>query len=193
MGEEKKKSKNIWQFVKFALFSASAGIIQVASFTLMSEFVIKLPFSKFNGNKRRLCKIMQNEYGPMYLIALILSVLWNFTFNRKFTFKSAANIPIAMLKVFAFYLVFTPISTILGNYFTARFADVTAINYIVLGCTMACNMITEFLYDKFVVFRNQENTAETKNKRPRNSPIRQNKTNILYSKRALGFKIPKLF
>ena len=115
-----------------------------------------------NTIKRGFAKIMQNEYGPMYLIALILSVLWNFTFNRKFTFKSAANIPIAMLKVFAFYLVFTPVSTILGNYFTARFADVTAINYIVLGCTMACNMITEFLYDKFVVFRNQENTAETK-------------------------------
>ena len=194
MGEEKKKYKNIWQFVKFALFSASAGIIQVVSFTLMSEFVIKLPFfQNLMETNAGFAKIMQNEYGPMYLIALILSVLWNFTFNRKFTFKSAANIPIAMLKVFAFYLVFTPVSTILGNYFTARFADVTAINYIVLGCTMACNMITEFLYDKFVVFRNQENTAETKNKRPRNSPIRQNKTNILYSKRALGFKIPKLF
>lgn len=163
MGEEKKKSKNIWQFVKFALFSASAGIIQVASFTLMSEVIIKLPFfQNLMETSKGFERIMQNEYGPMYLIALILSVLWNFTFNRKFTFKSAANIPIAMLKVFAFYLVFTPVSTILGNYFTAKFADVTAINYIVLGCTMTCNMITEFLYDKFVVFRNQENTAEAK-------------------------------
>ena len=100
-----------------------------------------------------------NEYGPMYLIALLLSVIWNFTFNRKFTFKSAANVPIAMLKVLAFYCVFTPVSTLLGNYFTAKYADVTAINYIVLACTMACNMTTEFLYDKFVVFKGSENTA----------------------------------
>ncbi len=135
---EKKEKQSFGQFIKFALFSASAGIIQV------------------------LAKIMQNEYGPMYLTALILSVVWNFTFNRKFTFKSAANVPVAMLKVFAFYLVFTPISTLLGNYFTAKFADVSAINYIVLGLTMATNMITEFLYDKFVVFRGQENTAVSK-------------------------------
>lgn len=109
-------------------------------------------------------KIMSNEYGPMYLIALLLSVIWNFTFNRKFTFKSAANVPIAMLKVLAFYCVFTPVSTLLGNYFTAKYADVTAINYIVLACTMACNMTTEFLYDKFVVFKGSENTAVKKNK-----------------------------
>lgn len=169
MSEGKGKSKNILQFIKFALFSASAGIIQIASFTLMSEVIIKLPFfENLMKTNDTFAKIMQNEYGPMYLIALILSVLWNFTFNRKFTFKSAANIPIAMLKVFAFYLVFTPISTILGNYFTAKFADIAAINYIVLGCTMACNMITEFLYDKFVVFRNQENTAPTKSKNKAN-------------------------
>ena len=99
-----------------------------------------------------------------YLIALILSVLWNFTFNRKFTFKSAANVPIAMLKVFAFYLVFTPISTLIGNHFTSTYSNLAGINYIVLSCTMACNMITEFLYDKFVVFKNQENTAVKKEK-----------------------------
>ncbi len=164
MSEEKKKSKNIWQFVKFALFSASAGFIQVASFTLLSEVIIKLPFfQNLMETSKGFERIMQNEYGPMYLIALILSVIWNFTFNRKFTFKSAANVPIAMLKVFAFYLVFTPISTILGNYFTAKFSDLTAINYIVLGCTMACNMITEFLYDKFVVFRDAK---DKKNEEP---------------------------
>ena len=137
------KKKEIWRVVKFVLFSASAGIIQIGLFTLLNE----------------LCKW---SYWPCYLIALVASVVWNFTFNRKFTFKSAANVPVAMLKVFAFYLVFTPISTLLGNYFTAKFADVSAINYIVLGLTMATNMITEFLYDKFVVFRGQENTAVSK-------------------------------
>lgn len=144
-------------------FTQSAGIIQVLTFTLLSEVVIKLPaIQSAMESNATFARIMQNEYGPMYLTALILSVVWNFTFNRKFTFKSAANVPVAMLKVFAFYLVFTPISTLLGNYFTAKFADVSAINYIVLGLTMATNMITEFLYDKFVVFRGQENTAISK-------------------------------
>lgn len=162
---EKKKTGNILQFIKFALFSASAGIIEVVSFTLMSEVLIKLPFiQNAMETNPTFAKIMNNEYGPMYLIALLLSVLWNFTFNRKFTFKSAANVPIAMLKVLAFYCVFTPVTVILGNYFTAKFADLSAINYIVLGVTMACNMISEFLYDKFVVFRNQENTAVKKEK-----------------------------
>ena len=161
---KEKNSKNIWQFIKFALFSASAGIIQVAVFTLLNEVIIKLPFiQNAMASNETFAKIMKNEYGPIYLIALLLSVIWNFTFNRKFTFKSAANIPIAMLKVLAYYAVFTPVSTILGNYFTAKFADIGAINYIVLGCTMATNMITEFLFQKFVVFRNSENTAGGKN------------------------------
>ena len=154
------KKKNIWQFVKFVLFSASAGIIQVVTFTVLNEAVIKLPFiQNAMTSNDTFARIMKNEYGPIYLIALLLSVLWNFTFNRKFTFKSAANISIAMLKVLGYYAVFTPVSTILGNYFTAKYADVGAIYYIVLGCTMATNLITEFLFDKFVVFRNQENTA----------------------------------
>lgn len=160
MSDETKSKGGVWQFIKFALFSASAGIIQILSFTLMSEVIIKLPFlQNLMETNRTFSKIMSNEYGPMYLIALLLSVIWNFTFNRKFTFKSAANVPIAMLKVLAFYCVFTPVSTLLGNYFTAKYADVTAVNYIVLACTMACNMITEFLYDKFVVFKGSENTA----------------------------------
>ena len=160
MSDETKSKGGVWQFIKFALFSASAGIIQILSFTLMSEVIIKLPFlQNLMETNRTFSKIMSNEYGPMYLIALLLSVIWNFTFNRKFTFKSAANVPIAMLKVLAFYCVFTPVSTLLGNYFTAKYADVTAITYIVLACTMACNMTTEFLYDKFVVFKGSENTA----------------------------------
>lgn len=165
MSSNEKSSKNVWQFIKFALFSASAGIIQIGSFTLMNEVIIKLSFfQNLMESNPTFAKIMSNEYGPMYLIALLLSVLWNFTFNRKFTFKSAANIPIAMLKVLAFYAVFTPVSVLLGNYFTAKYADVAVIEYIVLGLTMATNMITEFLYSKFVVYRNQENTAVKKKK-----------------------------
>ncbi len=157
---EKSNKTNIFQFIKFALFSASAGIIQIGSFTLMNEVLLKTQFMQnLITENETFGKIMTNEYGPIYLIALLLSVIWNFTFNRKFTFKSAANIPVAMLKVLGFYVVFTPVSTILGNYFTGHFPDVPAIEYIVLAVTMACNMITEYLFCKFVVYRNQENTA----------------------------------
>ncbi|MGN1349096.1 MAG: GtrA family protein [Acutalibacteraceae bacterium] len=153
MSEENKKG-GILQFIKFALFSASAGIIQAGSFTLMNEVLLKLSFiQNAMQNNPTFGKIMENEYGPIYLIALILSVIWNFTFNRKFTFKSANNIPVAMLKVLGYYAVFTPISVIVGNYFTAKYASFGGIEYIVLAITMITNMLTEFIFDKFVVFR----------------------------------------
>ena len=159
------KKQNVIQAIKFALFSASAGLIQIGSFTLMNEVLLKTPLIRgLMENNETFAKIMQNEYGPIYLIALILSVLWNFTFNRKFTFKSANNVKIAMLKIFGYYLVFTPVSTIIGNYFTAKFADFAAIEYIVLGLTMLTNFITEFLFSKFVVYRGSENTAVKKTK-----------------------------
>ncbi|MBE6812730.1 MAG: GtrA family protein [Ruminococcaceae bacterium] len=135
------KKSDAVQAVKFALFSASAGIIEVVAFTLLNE-VVKL------------------SYWPAYLIALVLSVLWNFTFNRRYTFKSAANIPVAMAKVAGFYLVFTPLSTWLGN-----MAEQSGINeYIVLAVTMLANFILEYLFCKFVVYRGQENTREEKQK-----------------------------
>ncbi len=144
-----KKSDAI-QAVKFALFSASAGIIQVGSFTLLNEVV--LPNISIENEK--IMSLLSAEYGVCYLVALTLSVLWNFTVNRRFTFKSAANIPIAMAKVFGFYLVFTPLSTWLGNMATGNGVN----EYIVLAVTMLSNMVLEYLFCKFVVYRNQENT-----------------------------------
>lgn len=148
------KNNNILQAVKFALFSASAGIIQVGSFTLLNEVV--LPNISIQNEK--IMAILSAEYGVCYLIALILSVLWNFTFNRRFTFKSAANIPIAMAKVFGFYLVFTPLSVWLGELATSKGVN----EYIVLALTMLSNMVLEYLFCKFVVYRNQENTIDGK-------------------------------
>lgn len=144
------KKSDALQAVKFALFSASAGIIQVASFTLLNEVVLP----NINIQNEKLMAVLSSEYGVCYLIALILSVLWNFTFNRRFTFKSATNIPVAMAKVFGFYLVFTPVSTILGNAATGKGIN----EYIVLALTMLSNMVLEFLFCKFVVYRNNENT-----------------------------------
>ena len=130
--------KNVLQAVKFALFSASAGIIQALTFTVLNE-------------------TLGLNYWVAYLPSLILSIVWNFTFNRKFTFKSAANVPIAMAKVFGFYLVFTPLSTWLGELATANGVN----EYIVLAVTMLSNLILEFIFCKFVVYRNQEDTLNT--------------------------------
>ncbi|MBQ0005711.1 MAG: GtrA family protein [Clostridiales bacterium] len=130
------------QVIKFTLFSISAGIIETASFTLLDILT---------GWK----------YWPCYLIALTLSVLWNFTLNREFTFKSANNVPKAMFLVFLFYLVFTPASTWWGNALT-EYAHWN--EYLVLGFTMAINLSTEFLYDRFVVYRNSMNTNKRAHK-----------------------------
>lgn len=131
--------KSFLQVIKFTLFSISAGVIQVLSFTLLNE-------------------LLNIVYWPAYLTSLILSVLWNFTLNRRYTFQSAANVPIAMLKVFGFYLVFTPLSTWLG-----QLAEYSGVNeYIILAVTMLSNFVLEFLFCKLVVYKNQENTRNTK-------------------------------
>jgi putative flippase GtrA len=150
---EMSKKENIIQAVKFCLFSMSAGIIQILSFTLLNELVVP----NINVDNEKVMKILSSEYGVCYLIALVLSVIWNFTFNRKFTFKSATNVPIAMLKVFGFYCVFTPVSTLLGNYCSQNFG---ANDYLVLAVTMVSNLVLEYLFCKFVVYRGQENTRQ---------------------------------
>ena len=127
------KKKEIIRTIKFVLFSASAGIIQIVSFTLLTEF------SGFS-------------YWPCYLISLVLSVLYNFTINRKFTFHSAANVPIAMLKVFIYYCIFTPLSTIGGNYLVESLGWN---DYLVEILSMLLNLVTEFLYTRFVVYGKQ--------------------------------------
>ncbi len=120
----------IWQFIKFTLFSISAGIIQILTFTILNE-------------------VFELSYWLAYLPSLVLSVVWNFTINRKFTFKQAVNIPIAMSKVFGFYLVFTPLSTYLGN-----FAEGVGVNeYVVLVVTMLLNFVLEFLFCKIFVYK----------------------------------------
>ena len=148
------KNKNILQAIKFALFSTSAGIIQVGSFTVMNELIVP----NLNIQNEALLKILNAEYGVCYLVALTLSVLWNFTFNRRYTFRSDCNIPVAMAKVAGFYLVFTPVSVILGELAASKGVN----EYIVLGLTMASNFVLEYLFCKFVVYRNLENTIDKK-------------------------------
>lgn len=132
-----KRKNDIIRIIKFVLFSASAGIIQTVAFTLLNE-------------------VAHLVYWASYLIALVLSVIWNFTFNRKFTFKSANNVPIAMLKVAAYYAVFTPISTFGGN----ALESIGWNEYLVLAISMVLNMVTEYLFNQFVVYRKSMNTND---------------------------------
>ncbi len=132
-------NKKEWiRTLKFVGFSISAGVIEIVTFTLLNEFT---PLPEW------LC----------YLIGLVLSVLWNFTFNRKFTFQSANNVPVAMAKVFAYYCVFTPLSTLLEHYLvrTAGWNE-----YVVTAINMIINFVTEFLFDRFVVFRDSMDTND---------------------------------
>lgn len=148
--ENLSKKDNAFMVLKFVFCSAGAGIIQTLSFTLLNELSKRTDLFDFIPES-----IIENEYGLFYFIALFLSVLFNFTVNRKFTFKSAANIPIAMLKVFGYYCVFTPLSIWWGNALTAIGWN----EYLVLAFTMAVNLSTEFLFTRFVVYRNSINTA----------------------------------
>ena len=144
MNNEKKKE--LIRTIKFTLFSMSAGLIQILSFTLLNE-------------------LMSWPYWPSYLISLILSVLWNFTLNRRFTFQSASNVPIAMAQTAAFYVVFTPVSTLAGNYL----AETLGWNeYIVTFLNMAANFILEYLFQRFVVFRNSIDTNDLAKKEQKN-------------------------
>ena len=106
------KVKETLRVIKYALCAGSAGIIETLSFTLLNE-------------------TMNWPYWPAYLIALVLSVLWNFTLNRKFTYRSANNVPKAMLQT----------------------EHLGVNDYVVLIGTMALNFITEYLYQRFYVFR----------------------------------------
>ncbi len=141
MINEKKKE---WiRALKFLLFSLSAGIIQFGSFALMDL-------------------IPNFDYVIKAYIALTLSVLWNFTFNRKFTFKSASNVPIAMLKTFAYYVVFAPLSIHLADIYLVKTLGWDEL--IVTLCSMFINFVTEFLFQRYFVFKNSLDTAVKKDK-----------------------------
>ena len=140
----KEKKKEFFRVVKFTLFSVSAGVIQFVSFTLLNL-------------------IPDLDYVIKAYISLTLSVLWNFTFNRKFTFQSASNVPIAMLKTLGYYVVFAPLSIHLGDMYLVK--TLLWDELIVTAVTMIINFVTEFLFQRFVVFGKSIDTNDiaTKN------------------------------
>lgn len=137
--EKSEKSKEIIRAIKFTFISLSAGIIQIGTFTLMYE-------------------LLQWKYWLAYLISLLLSIIWNFTINRKVTFKSANNVPKAMAQLLGFYAVFTPVTMIAGQWIEGMGVPGLAVEI----ATMVLNFVLEFLFCRFVVYRNSCDTAEKK-------------------------------
>ena len=131
------KNKELIRTLKFTLFSISAGLIQIILFTLMNE-------------------LLHLNYWASYLTSLLASIIWNFTINRKVTFKSSNNVNLSMLLVLLFYLVFTPVSTVLGNLAERNGAN----EYLVLAVTMLSNFVLEYLYTRYVVYKNSCDTAK---------------------------------
>ncbi|MBR4236459.1 MAG: GtrA family protein [Clostridia bacterium] len=169
MKNENKKEELI-KAGKFTLFSASAAIIEEGTYqlltkvTFMRSLIDKCAVQLGNAAwLNKLIGVFGGRQGEAlsaesiaYFIGLVLSVVWNFTLNRKFTFKSASNVAVAMLKVFLFYLVFTPLSTLFHNYLVSRGWNddvATVVN-------MLINFVTEFLYQKYFVFRDSLKKAE---------------------------------
>ncbi len=139
---DQNKKQELLRTLKFVAFSVSAGVIQVLSYTLFVEV--------FHWD---------NDHGLVWLsnlISLILSVVWNFTFNRKFTFKSASNVPIAMLKVAVFYAVFTPLSTLGSKFLSSHNWN----EYLIEGIVMVLNFVLEYFYQRFFVFKDSIDSAE---------------------------------
>ena len=136
------KFKELFRIIKFTIISISAGLIQIGSFALINE-------------------IFDCNYWVAYIPSLLLSIIWNFTINRKITFKSSNNVTKSMILVLLFYAVFTPLSTLLGTYLTS----INVNEYIVQGINMALNFVLEFLYTRYIIYRNSCDTIDTEKKK----------------------------
>lgn len=150
--KEKKDKKEVIRAVKFALVSASAGIVEAVVFTGMNE-------------------LGDFPYYANYLTALIASIIWCYTVNRKYTFKSTKPVKIILLYAAAFYAVFTPATTLLGSWLTGSLGWN---EYIATAINMALNLSLEYLYDTFVVYRNEMDNNDV----ARKEAEKANKKNI---------------
>ncbi len=134
------KTQQFLQILKFTGFSISAGVIQFVTTGALSTWTNLIP------------------YWIAYLIGLVLSVVWNFTFNRKFTFKAANNVPLAMTLVILYYCAFTPISTFGADAIVESWKNAAGIGWsddyemVITASMMILNFVTEFIWDKLVVF-----------------------------------------
>ena len=147
---KKEKRQGVMQFIKYALCAASAGIIQLVVFTILHNVIPD------DGKKINFIQPTEINTFVATTVALCASILWNFTLNRKFTFKDASNVPKAMILAFLFYVPFYPFQTwyvcTIEPLLSAKI-NATLAGIIAEGSVMAINFALEFMWQKFVVFR----------------------------------------
>lgn len=151
---KKEKRKGVMQFVKYALCAASAGIIQLALFSILQAAI-----PATDKTIRFIVEDIELVAFIATTVALCASIIWNFTFNRKFTFKDAGNVPKAMVLAFLFYVPFYPFQTwyvctikkLLLEHMNEDLAGIIA-----EGTVMIINFALEFMWQKFVVFRKKK-------------------------------------
>ena len=154
---KEEKRKELWRAIKYIFFTCSAGLIEFGSFSLL----VLIPYFA----------IKQNYWMPA-LISLTLSVIWNFGINRKFTFKSANNITVALLKVAGYYAVFAPLSIWLAQMYLV---DQLGWNeFLVKGGVMFVNFVTEFAFMRFVVFGKSLDTNKLAEKQKAKEEAKKN-------------------
>ena len=151
--------KELWRAIKFTLFSISAGVIQAVSSLLLKLVIL----DRVMDPNATIIFIDPKPQPTSTFIAdtvgLALSVIWNFTFNRKFTFKAASNVPIAMLLAFLFYVPFYPFQIWYVAMVERNLSSIGEWGFVIgLGTCMVVNFVLEFLWQKFVVFRGKVDT-----------------------------------
>jgi len=146
--EHKTFWKEFWRTVKYFLIAASAGLIQFGVCSIFDEVI----YARFD----------HAYYMVFYFVALVLSVLWNFTINRSVTFKSVGNVPKAMLKVLGYYVVYTPLSLLFAKYgqgWGIPEMVITVINILING-------VTEYLFMRLFVFKKEIDSRNEETKKP---------------------------
>lgn len=164
MKKEKKSFKGLIQVIKYTLCAASAGIIEAGSYALLI-WLLGLIFKDGSGEVVFLRAKMSWVVLISQMVSLALSIVWNFTLNRKFTFQSNANVPLVLLLAFVFYIPFYPASTLFVGWFvpatTAALGTAWA-NTVGKGLSLLANFVLEFLWQKFFVFRCFEKKGSAK-------------------------------
>lgn len=172
---KKEKRKGVMQFIKYALCAASAGIIQIVMFSILQAVI--------PSNGKTIHFIVEDMDLVTFVattVALCASILWNFTFNRKFTFKDAGNVPKAMILAFLFYVPFYPFQTWYVHTIKSLLVEAIGTDgagIIAEGSVMIINFALEFMWQKFVVFRKPKDKKENKTEGNENSGETENADN----------------
>lgn len=131
-------------FYSFLYFSLGAGVIKLVSFLLLS--------------------LIDSGHGAVLVLAEIVSVvlsgLFNFTWNRKFTFRSTNNIVPGMFLYGLYSLIATPaVASFIVDLTRRGWAD-----WLAKAMKMALHFILDSLYCKFVIFRQVKERASVRKK-----------------------------